>query len=146
MAVNRVLVCMPPTRDAREELEAGARLAHDLGGVLFAACVMTRREDSGEPAPGADDAILAGNAACAESLGATLVRVTAHDVAEGLVALADREGITHAVFGEGGRPVKLFDAETIIGALVSRTRVIEVLVVARQPSEASSSRRALARG
>jgi K+-sensing histidine kinase KdpD len=39
----------------------------------------------------------------AESLGATVVRVKAERPAEGLIAFAQREGITHVIFGQSAR-------------------------------------------
>ena len=43
------------------------------------------------------------NIRLAESLGATLVRVKADRTAEGLIAFAEREGITHVIFGQSAR-------------------------------------------
>ena len=42
------------------------------------------------------------NIALAESLGATVVRVRADRPADGLIAFAKREGITHVIFGQIG--------------------------------------------
>ena len=41
--------------------------------------------------------------ALAEELGATIVRVTAPRPADGLIAFAKREGLTHVVFGQTAR-------------------------------------------
>ena len=43
------------------------------------------------------------NIAFAEELGATVVRVRAHRPADGLIAFAQREGITHVIFGQSAR-------------------------------------------
>jgi two-component system sensor histidine kinase KdpD len=43
------------------------------------------------------------NTTLAESLGATVVRVTADRPADGLIAFAKREGITHVIFGQSAR-------------------------------------------
>ena len=43
------------------------------------------------------------NIALAERLGATVVRVTADRPADGLIAFAKREGITHVIFGQSAR-------------------------------------------
>ena len=43
------------------------------------------------------------NIALAESLGATVVRVKADRPADGLIAFAKREGITHVIFGQSAR-------------------------------------------
>ena len=50
-----------------------------------------------------DRAALQRNIALAEELGATIVRVTADTTADGLIAFANREGITHVVFGQTAR-------------------------------------------
>jgi two-component system sensor histidine kinase KdpD len=43
------------------------------------------------------------NITLAESLGATVVRVKADRPAEGLIAFAQREGVTHVIFGQSAR-------------------------------------------
>ena len=43
------------------------------------------------------------NIALAEELGATVVRVKADRPADGLIAFAQREGITHVIFGQSAR-------------------------------------------
>ena len=43
------------------------------------------------------------NIALAETLGATVVRVKADRPADGLIAFAKREGITHVIFGQSAR-------------------------------------------
>ena len=48
----------------------------------------------------ADRDALQRNIALAESLGATVVRVKADRPADGLIAFAKREGITHVIFGQ----------------------------------------------
>ena len=43
------------------------------------------------------------NIRLAESLGATVVRVKAERPADGLIAFAQREGVTHVIFGQSAR-------------------------------------------
>ena len=43
------------------------------------------------------------NIRLAESLGATVVRVKADRPSDGLVAFAQREGVTHVIFGQSAR-------------------------------------------
>ena len=43
------------------------------------------------------------NIKLAETLGATVVRVKAAEPADGLVAFAQREGVTHVIFGQSAR-------------------------------------------
>jgi two-component system, OmpR family, sensor histidine kinase KdpD len=99
---ERVMVCLSSSADAPRVLRAGARIAGRLGARWYAVYVETPRE-----APGhirlRDREALQRNIALAEELGATLVRVTADRPADGLIAFAKREGITHVIFGQTAR-------------------------------------------
>jgi two-component system sensor histidine kinase KdpD len=64
--------------------------------------VETPREKPGHITPQDRDA-LRRNIALSEELGATVVRVTADRPADGLIAFAKREGITHVIFGQTAR-------------------------------------------
>jgi two-component system, OmpR family, sensor histidine kinase KdpD len=99
---ERVMVCMSSNVDAPRVLRAGAPIAGRLGARWYAVYVETPRE-----APGyiksADRDALRRNLALAEELGATIVRVHADRPADGLIAFAKREGITHVIFGQSAR-------------------------------------------
>ncbi len=99
---ERVMVCMSSAAQAPRVLRTGARIAGRLGARWYAVYVETPRE-----APGrielADRDSLARNLQLAESLGATIVRVKAERPADGLIAFAKREGITHVIFGQSAR-------------------------------------------
>jgi two-component system sensor histidine kinase KdpD len=99
---ERVMVCMSSSADAPRVLRAGARIAGRLGAHWYAVYVETPRE-----APGhirrADQEALLRNIALAKDLGATIVRVRAEKPADGLIAFAKREGITHVIFGQSAR-------------------------------------------
>lgn len=99
---ERVMVCMSSSRDAPRVIRAGARIAGRLGARWYAVYVETPREAPGRIAA-ADEAALRQNIVLAESLGATVVRVTADRPADGLIAFATREGITHVIFGQTAR-------------------------------------------
>ena len=64
--------------------------------------VETPREAPGQIKAG-DREALQRNIALAEELGATVVRVRADRAADGLIAFAQREGITHVIFGQSAR-------------------------------------------
>ena len=96
------MVCMSSAVDAPRVLRAGARLAGRLGSEWYAVYVETPREAPGRIEAHDRDA-LAHSMALAESLGATVVRVTADRPADGLIAFARREGITHVIFGQSAR-------------------------------------------
>jgi two-component system sensor histidine kinase KdpD len=99
---ERVMVCMSSNADAPRVLRTGARIAGRLGARWYAVYVETPREAPGKIASPERDA-LRRNIELAESLGATVVRVRASKPADGLVAFAQREGITHVIFGQSAR-------------------------------------------
>ena len=99
---ERVMVCMSSNPEAPRVIRTGARIAGRLGARWYAVYVETPREQAHRISPRDRDA-LAKNIVLAETLGATVVRVRAHRPADGLVAFARREGMTHVVFGQSQR-------------------------------------------
>jgi len=99
---ERVMVCMSSSASAPRVVRAGARIAGRLGARWYAVFVETPSELP-ERIKAADREQLQRNIALAESLGATVVRVTADRPADGLIAFAQREGITHVIFGQSSR-------------------------------------------
>jgi two-component system sensor histidine kinase KdpD len=99
---ERVMVCMSSNVLAPRVIRTGARIAGRLGARWYAVYVETPSEKPGRINPHDSDA-LRQNIQLAESLGATVVRVKADRPAEGLVAFAQREGITHVIFGQSAR-------------------------------------------
>jgi two-component system sensor histidine kinase KdpD len=99
---ERVMVCMSSNPDAARVIRTGARIAGRLGARWFAVYVETPNEGPGRITDKFRDA-LRNNIQLAESLGATVVRVKADRPADGLVAFAKREGITHVIFGQTAR-------------------------------------------
>jgi two-component system sensor histidine kinase KdpD len=83
-------------------LRTGARIAGRLGSKWYAVYVETPREQPGRIAAPDQDA-LQQNIKLAERLGATVVRVKAARPADGLIAFAQREGVTHVIFGQSAR-------------------------------------------
>ena len=102
LITERVMVCMCSSADAPRVLRAGARIAGRLGARWYAVYVETPREAPGQIRTADRDA-LQRNITVAESLGATVVRVRADRPANGLIAFATREGITHVIIGETAR-------------------------------------------
>ena len=99
---ERVMVCMSSNAAAPRVIRTGARIAGRLGAKWFAVFVETPRERPGR-IRSTDSSALAENITLAESLGATVVRVKAERPAEGLIAFAQREGVTHVIFGQSAR-------------------------------------------
>jgi two-component system, OmpR family, sensor histidine kinase KdpD len=102
MIPERVMVCMSSNPLAPRVLRTGARTASRLGAKCYAVYVETPGKEPGRTKSDDSDA-LRRNMELAESLGATVVRVHAECPAEGLIAFAQREGITHVVFGQTDR-------------------------------------------
>jgi two-component system sensor histidine kinase KdpD len=99
---ERVMVCMSSNALAPRVIRTGARIAGRLGSKWYAVYVETPREQPGrirQP----DAEALQENIRLAESLGATVVRVKADHASDGLIAFAQREGITHVIFGQSAR-------------------------------------------
>src|SRR4051812_28740149 len=99
---ERVMVCMSSNALAPRVIRTGARIAGRLGAKWYAVYVETPHERPGRIAAG-DSEALHQNIALAESLGATVVKVHAERPSEGLIAFAQREGITHVIFGQSAR-------------------------------------------
>jgi two-component system sensor histidine kinase KdpD len=99
---ERVMVCMSSNGLAPRVIRTGARIAGRLGSRWYAVYVETPRE-SPDRINTRDSDALQQNIRLAESLGATVVRVKAEWPAEGLIAFAQREGVTHVIFGQTAR-------------------------------------------
>ena len=99
---ERVMVCMSSNTLAPRVLRTGARIAGRLGSRWYAVYVETRSERGDRINP-RDAEALQQNIKLAEILGATVVRVKADKPADGLIAFAQREGVTHVIFGQSAR-------------------------------------------
>jgi two-component system sensor histidine kinase KdpD len=99
---ERVMVCMSSNALAPRVIRTGARIAGRLGSKWYAVYVETPRETPDRINP-RDSEALQQNIRLAESLGATVVRVQAASPSDGLVAFAQREGVTHVIFGQTAR-------------------------------------------
>jgi two-component system sensor histidine kinase KdpD len=99
---ERVMVCMSSNALATRVIRTGARIAGRLGSKWYAVYVETPREKAGRIDP-RDAEALQENIRLAETLGATVVRVKAARPSDGLVAFAQREGVTHVIFGQSAR-------------------------------------------
>ncbi|MEW6130489.1 MAG: universal stress protein [Acidobacteriota bacterium] len=99
---EKVMVCMSSGATAKKLLRAGARIAGRIGAVWYAVYVETPKENPSANSPELAQQI-AENLAFAESLGATVVKLKARRVADGLIEFAKREGITHVIFGQSAR-------------------------------------------
>jgi two-component system, OmpR family, sensor histidine kinase KdpD len=99
---ERVMVAMSSNAEAPRVVRTGARIAGRLGARWYAVYVETPPEREGRIRR-ADREALSRSIELAERLGATVVRVKADRPADGLIAFARREGITHVIFGQTAR-------------------------------------------
>ena len=99
---ERVMVCMSSNALAPRVIRTGARIAGRLGSRWYAVYVETPREQPSRINSHDADA-LRENIRLAERLGATVVKVKADKPSDGLVAFAQREGVTHVIFGQSAR-------------------------------------------
>ena len=132
---ERVMVCMSSNADAPRVLRTGARIAGRLGARWYAVYVETPRE---APAhiKAADREALRKNIELAEQLGATVVRVRADRPADGLIAFAKREGITHVIFGQSARTrFEILLKGSTLNRFLEEVRDATIQVVPLGPSE-----------
>jgi len=99
---ERVMVCMSSNALAPRVIRTGARIAGRLGSKWYAVYVETPREQPNR-IKDRDAEALQQNIGLAKTLGATVVRVTADHASDGLIAFAQREGVTHVIFGQSAR-------------------------------------------
>jgi two-component system sensor histidine kinase KdpD len=99
---ERVMVCMSSNALAPRVIRTGARIAGRLGSRWYAVYVETPQERP-DRIKARDADALTQNIRLAEDLGATVVRVKADRPSDGLIAFAQREGVTHVIFGQTAR-------------------------------------------
>ncbi len=99
---ERVMVAMSSNVAAQRVIRTAARIAGRLGARWYAVYVETPKESAAR-IKAKDRAAISKNIELAERLGATVVRVKANRVADGLIEFARREGITHVIFGQTAR-------------------------------------------
>jgi len=134
---ERVMVCMSSNSLAPRVLRTGARIAGRLGAKWYAVYVETPREKPGHIRL-QDAEALQQNIKLAESLGATVVKVHAERPSDGLIAFAQREGITHVIFGQSARSRwEILWRGSTLNRFLSQVRDAAVQVV---PFEGSGSK------
>lgn len=99
---EKVMVAMASRGSAKTLLRVGSRIAGRLATDWYAVYVETPREEPGRIKP-QDHVALAENIRFARQLGAQVVQLKSARIADALVDFAQREGITHVVFGQSAR-------------------------------------------
>src|SRR5205814_3048999 len=129
MDPERVMVSMSSNVLAPRVVRTGARIAGRLGAKWYAVYVETPQEEPGRIQQ-QDSEALRENIRLAEALGATVVRVKADRPADGLVAFAQREGITHVIFGQTARSrVEILLKGSVLNRFLDEVRDAAVQVV-----------------
>jgi two-component system, OmpR family, sensor histidine kinase KdpD len=126
---ERVMVAMSSAQHAPRVIRAGARIAGRLRARWYCVYVETPRERPDRIDSRSLDS-LQKNIDLAERLGATVVKVKADNPANGLIAFAQREGITHVIFGQTARSRwELLVRGSVIDRFLSEVRDAAVQVV-----------------
>jgi len=99
---ERVMVCVSPRPGTERLLRTGARISGRLASDFYAVFVESSDMEAGRITP-ADHARLTESLKLAEDLGARVVRLKSNKVADALIDFAQREGITHVIFGQSAR-------------------------------------------
>ena len=100
---EKVMVCMASRGSAKKLLRTGARIVGRLAiNDWFAVYVETPGEEPGRIDPKAY-AMLQENIRFAETLGATVVKLSSGNVADALLKFARDNEITHVIFGQSAR-------------------------------------------
>jgi two-component system sensor histidine kinase KdpD len=116
-------------------IRSAARIAGRLGARWYAVFVETPKESAGRIRARDRDA-LSKNIELAERLGATVVRVKAERVADGLIEFARREGITHVIFGHTARSRwEILWGGSTIDRFLNEVRDAAVQVIPLAPTE-----------
>ena len=99
---EKVMVCLSSRQGTERLLRTGARVAGRLDSEWYAVYVQTPAQEPGRMDPEAYQR-LQGYVRMAEELGAKVVMLKDTKVADALIEFAQREGISHVVFGQSAR-------------------------------------------
>jgi two-component system sensor histidine kinase KdpD len=99
---EKVMICLSSRQGTERLLRTGARVAGRLDSEWYAVYVQTPAQEPGRMDPEAYQR-LQGYVRMAEELGAKIVMLKDTKVADALIEFAQREGISHVVFGQSAR-------------------------------------------
>lgn len=133
---EKVMVCITSRGNAKKLLRIGSRIAGRLASDWYAVYVETPREEPGRIDP-KDHNTLMENVRLAEGLGAQFIRLKSAQVADALIEFAQREGITHVIFGQSARSRwDIVLRGSVINRFLNEARDATVQVVPMGASEA----------
>jgi two-component system, OmpR family, sensor histidine kinase KdpD len=126
---DKVMVAIASRGSAKKLLRIGSRIAGRLASDWYAVYIETPREEPGRINP-RDFAALEENIRFAKDLGAKVVTLKGSNVADELIAFAQRKGITHVVFGQTSRSrLDILLHGSIINRFLNEMRDTSVQVV-----------------
>jgi two-component system, OmpR family, sensor histidine kinase KdpD len=99
---EKVMVCLSSRQGTERLLRTGARVAGRLDSEWYAVYVQTPTQEAGRMDPEAFQR-LQNYERMAEELGAKVVTLKDSKIADALIEFAQREGISHVVFGQSAR-------------------------------------------
>jgi two-component system sensor histidine kinase KdpD len=131
--VEKVMVCISSLpSDARRLIRRGVRLAGRLNADWLLAYVETPNESPARISTDASRA-LSDNLAYAKTLGARIEKIQSEDVGRGLAEFANREQVTHAVFGRPRQKRGLFASKkTPVDTFMREAPEVDVLLVGEE--------------
>jgi two-component system sensor histidine kinase KdpD len=126
---EKVMVAIASRGNARRLLRIGSRVAGRYASDWYAVYVETPGESPGRMDPAAYAALME-SLAFAHALGARVVKLQGGRVADTLVAFAQREGITHVIFGQSARSrLDLLLRGSVVNRFLREVRHVTVQVV-----------------
>lgn len=126
---EKVMVCMASRGSAKKLLRIGSRIAGRFAHDWYAVYVETPQEELGRISPVAFST-LQENISFAESLGAKVVKLKSHKVADALIDYARTQSITHVIFGQSARSRwDIFLRGSIINRFLAEVKDATVQVV-----------------
>ncbi len=138
---EKVMVCISSNQTVPKLIRTAARIAGRIGAHWYAVYVETPQENSENIKP-TDARQLAKNIELAEQLGATVVKLKTQNVANGLILFAQREGITHVVFGQSARSrLELIFKGSVIDRFLDEVKDATVQVVPTEHKKTDDTKR-----
>jgi two-component system sensor histidine kinase KdpD len=129
---EKVMVCLSTRPGTERLLRVGARIAGRLASNWYAVYVTRPEDDKGHGDPEAFHR-LEEYQRMARDLGAQVVSLTGHNVADALIRFAQQESISHVVFGQSARSRwDVLLRGSVLNRFLSEIRDVTVQVVPMQ--------------
>jgi two-component system, OmpR family, sensor histidine kinase KdpD len=131
--VEKVMVCISSMPgDARRLIRRGARMAGRLNAEWLLAYVETKDESPERISTDASRS-LSDSLAYAKTLGARIEKLKGDDVGAALAGFAEKEQVTHAIFGRPPLKRGLFAKKTPVDTFMKEAPEVDVMLVGLEP-------------